>query len=82
MLIIEQAGRTALRWADMLRRLGLELAAANREGDELPSFGIARVCLSCRRWKECEAWLDHGGEPFGYRRFCKNATYFDELKDG
>jgi hypothetical protein len=80
MSVLHEFGRRAILWTHMLGRLGHDIAEASQEGHGLCLQGVARVCRSCAQTRRCQAWLDRTDEPFGYRRFCPNATYFDRLE--
>jgi hypothetical protein len=40
----------------------------------------ARRCAFCHSSRACKAWLEAGGGDSGYREFCPNAAFFDQLR--
>lgn len=88
--LIEQAGPNDPRRSvmqEMLHRLlmfgrmceRLELERSHNPLMRALLWEAEWSCMSCSSRGRCSAWLDADAGDHGYRRFCPNATLFDQL---
>ena len=66
-------------WPAMMECLDIDSIRAAEETRIMRR--IARTCATCTTVRRCRRWIESeaAGDPFGYRGFCPNALYFDEL---
>ncbi len=73
--------RRARLMSAMMERLGLDPAAAAREGGGAALAAASRRCLACGAVEECRTWLDGPADPKA-PAFCPNGEVFERLRAG
>ncbi|HEY7383792.1 MAG TPA: DUF6455 family protein [Beijerinckiaceae bacterium] len=63
---------------EMMDRLGVDPAAAAREGRGAAFASASRACLLCSHATECRQWLDEPGRTAP--PFCPNAPFFARVR--
>lgn len=72
-------GQRGLNMPRMMRRLGVDAAAAYGAGLGLMMARAARRCSQCHTVERCDGWLARPCTDEAHRDFCPNADLFRRL---